>query len=732
MKARAKMFFQKWFSKKTPVAVQKTTLQKKTNSPENGCLLITNKNPILKITITAEEEARENFIVKVNGKNLYNGTFEKGYLKDGSTNLYNKGSKIHRTTKWFPVLPGQGQSLVLSGTAHNRSTWQFKAKDETIITDVGISQKYNVITDVMQDKTVSKVDIPENAEYARVFYANVEDNILDNRLQIEYGKILTHYVPFQENIITLPRLPKGAIITYKNGVWSLQETSDSVGSLLEGVVLSVGNIITVDPRICTIEEEVQPPSNEIIYTGSYGVRWSRNDSNPVCERIGDAKGLTFNALHNGEDLTPYENSFDRIYPWSDLKVCTVKVDKSGKRQIKYSSEPDFNRDGSDGNVMVEIPKFYSKRELIDDFEYLWISATEQEGYILDPSFQTEKGIIDKIYIGAYHSRMINKRIESVSNSYPLIKKSLKDLQEMAAQTNGIMQCDLLAILTIQRLYLVETAVLDSQAIFAGEVHLPYLLKDKSCSFYAAKSEPATNQIVITDSKVTRRFCVGDAVSILRNWEEYRNQPDTFQREITSIKEGEKDTLVVTFTGKPMDIVERETGLTCLPCKNGLTDHINYSSASVGALSGHISFKYRGIENLWGNVSILLENAYVQDSQLYVKYPTGETHKIDFPIPVQKVELSPQKFGEPTNMVVKQMGYDKNHPLMMFPSEIGGGASTSSYYCDSWYNLAEEGVVYILTYGGAWDNKAYAGVFNFRASFTDTKRIAFNGSRIMIR
>ncbi|NLZ82618.1 MAG: hypothetical protein GX915_03025 [Clostridiales bacterium] len=189
---------------------------------------------------------------------------------------------------------------------------------------------------------------------------------------------------------------------------------------------------------------------------------------------------------------------------------------------------------------------------------------------------------------------------------------------------------------------------------------------------------------------------------------------------------------IKFTESPLDITKGVTGITCIPSKNGETDKLFGVTGAVTSDSGQSSFKYRGIENLWGNVSILLDGAYVKNSELYINYPDNQTVKIDYMLPVQNIQLSPKKFGDPANMMVKKMGYDKNNPLIMFPSEIGNGALTSSYYCDSWYNLAKEDVTYILTYGGAWDNKGYAGLFNFRATFTKKEAIPFNGFRIMLR
>lgn len=700
-------------------------------SDTSGILII---KPVKKISIKAINGEAKDIELTIQNKNLYSGKYENGYLVDGKTAIYSKGSDKYRTTEWFPILAEQGKSLVLSGTAHNRSNWQFKTADGKIITDVGNLQKFKTENDVLQDKTFSKVDIPDNAVAARVYFANYNEDSaenLDNRMQIEYGKVPTSYEPWEQRKIKLPTIKKGISLNMEDGKWSYSNNPNKKLSELKALNLEVGDSLLISSNIKCEVQIIWNTDRDIKRTGVYGVRWKLTDANPVCERVGDAKGLHFNSIFEGKSLTPYENDFDYIYPWSDIKVCAVQVLSDGSRKITYSTEKGFSLDGSAGNIMVEIPKFYCKREIIGDYEYLWISPTKKSGFTVDPSFESSKGEIDHIYIGAYLSSIKDNKLVSVSQSYPLIKCSYNDLQKYLKNTPDFKECDLLSIMTVQKLYLVETAVFDSQSIFSGNVNMPYLLKDKSTSYYAVKSEKQANRIYVAKTGMTMKFHVGDAVSVLGSWNEYENTED-FQRQITYIKDLNNGNLEIGFTGKPIDIVERETGITCIPAINGETDNIASMSGAVTTHSGQSSFKYRGIENLWGNVSIILDGAYVKNSELYISYPNNKTKKIDYKLPIQNVQLSPKQFGNPGYMIVKRMGYDKNNPLIMFPSEIGNGALTSSYYCDAWYNLAKQDVSYILTYGGAWDNKGYAGVFNFRATFTKKDAVPFNGSRIMLR
>ena len=55
------------------------------------------------------------------------------------------------------------------------------------------------------------------------------------------------------------------------------------------------------------------------------------------------------------------NDFDNAYPFGAMRLCNLKLE-NGKKVITYEGEAGFDRTGVSGNVMVEIPKFYSCRE----------------------------------------------------------------------------------------------------------------------------------------------------------------------------------------------------------------------------------------------------------------------------------------------------------------------------------------------------------------------------------
>ena len=96
------------------------------------------------------------------------------------------------------------------------------------------------------------------------------------------------------------------------------------------------------------------------------MRWA-GISSTVCERLGDAVGLTANA-HEGSTQS-VRNDFDNIYSWSGIKTCNIDADGN---VLAYLGEPSFARDGTNGDVVVEIPKFYYKRVKTGIVEEIWI------------------------------------------------------------------------------------------------------------------------------------------------------------------------------------------------------------------------------------------------------------------------------------------------------------------------------------------------------------------------
>ncbi|MGI6533892.1 MAG: hypothetical protein ACOX23_04670 [Peptococcia bacterium] len=83
-------------------------------------------------------------------------------------------------------------------------------------------------------------------------------------------------------------------------------------------------------------------------------------------RLGDAEGKTAGA------------DFNDFAPWSGMKLCNVADDGT---ITAYIGDGGFKRDGSNGQVMVKIPKFYYKHTYDDERSSMnsgWLTGRPQD------------------------------------------------------------------------------------------------------------------------------------------------------------------------------------------------------------------------------------------------------------------------------------------------------------------------------------------------------------------
>lgn len=708
--------------------------------------------------------------VCITGKNLVKKDYRKGYLKNGTADLNYKNSPEHVTTKWFPVEP-EGRHLVVSGDAYNRAVWQFGLKDGSILTDIPSSKKYRLKASKLFGLTFPKTAIPKDAVRARLFFARKADEEtmpLGERLQVEYGLVPTSYEAYENEIISIPECEKGQKLLYYKESWYLVKTETELtedtdfDALLQQEdtrllknggkrpecgcsvflieKLADGSVTQfADGQVQGIYEKEPQDFDAVKRNGIYGVRHRLNDPVPVCERTGDAAGLHFNYMLESEPAAPYANDFDRIYPWSGMRRCAVSF-QDGCRRVIYEGEQGYRTDGSAGEVMVEIPKHYVRREIKDGQEEIAVSAVPAEGFSLDPSFLTEEGELEAVYVGAYFASELRRAEETVLGSRKdrqvSMYRTAEEFLRMARANPGFQELDLCAALTIQRLFVIESAMLDSKSVFEGNIYMPYMISDKMSTYYSLDNGECSNTIRLRDNSISRRFLAGNAVAVMNRWPDfYSEEFANVDRVVTGRELCGDGTVKISFSGKPVNLTAHETGLSGLPERTGGPDRIEYpTGAGTESLPeiGHDAFKYRGIENVWGGIWVVLDGCSVTDSRLTVEYPDGRSAEISYLLPVQNVELSSKQFGAPHEMCVKRMGFDPDNPLIALPEQIGDGAGTCTWYCDAWYSQAAPGTRYVITYGGAWDNMGYAGIFAFRASFTEEQKITFNGARLLNR
>lgn len=671
--------------------------------------------------------------LNIYSENLFNG-YEEGKITSNNRTLIK--NKTYRTCNWFPVDTEAGY-LTMYGS-FNMAIWQFADKNGKCILTYDASLTENGGYSFREQNNIaltnlpkSVVEIPTGASFARITYYNLntisESAEMENDIYITHGKGIMSDIASNMLTIKLPDLNDGEKIIYENKMWKL--FSSTREELLDLPVITVkeGNVLEMKGTLLGIME-LSYKGTIVDQEKKYGVRWNTEENNLVCERVGDSIGLHFNYMIGDKWANMFENDFDNIYPWSDIRLCSIAEND----KITYIDNNLNTSKNVFEDIYVEIPKFYVKREIVDQYEYIWISGNKKEGFEIDPAFMTKNGVQDHIYIAAYQSSLGDSgEIRSVSNAFPAINLSISELRVLTQEKNpNYGEMDMTTLMMLQRLFIVETGIKNSQALFSGITGLNFFNADEAqCAI-----ENAINSNSITISK-QRGFEIGDAVTVItkEEWDNFQNIEGSTQRTIKKVQKDGDGNYYIEFSGEPLNIKSGETYIYNIPRKTGDTDKISYCTGVVSdELTGKEAFKYRFIENLWGNGATLLDGAFVTGTTLSIQYPNGEIANINYNLPVQE-NLPGFANIIPSETIVKELGFDEENPYIMFPTVIGNGASFTDAFGDTYYlNGNTDSEEKFIAYGGAWDVKNYAGFFNYRIQLTVDSSAKENSSRMIYR
>lgn len=181
--------------------------------------------------------------------------------------------------------------------------------------------------------------------------------------------------------------------------------------------------------LALVEEAEQMLINGIKDYKTYTVRIDLNNSDPetACEYMDNAVGMS-----------PGYDGWKDTEIIKNIKPCVLN---NGEVQY-YLQKDDYTKkedgtasilDGTDGDVMVEIPKIGYR--LWNDENYQYVSITDdlnKEGYCYYAHSLNNTGDCDKIYYGAYYGYVNGNNLYSRSEISPTVKTSLINFRSYAA------------------------------------------------------------------------------------------------------------------------------------------------------------------------------------------------------------------------------------------------------------------------------------------------------------
>lgn len=435
----------------------------------------------------------------------------------------------------------------------------------------------------------------------------------------------------------------------------------------------VSGLVTVGIQVgvCTDAAEnpnVAPTPLVRTYAIVYGVFWDKSSS-PTLTRTNAAVGMVAAA---GVDSTPVTNDFDLAEIFGEITEVT---------------------DGA-GNVFVRLRKCYirktngttqtwqiSKIKWADDAYLPWCF------WNFDTSTE-----LDYVDVGKYVGSVSGGKLQSIAGVHPTIQKNIVEMRSYAqANGAGYQQLDIHIIDLLQTMFYIEFATLNSQSIMAG-----YTAGQYNAAHTATVAESGVNRIIVANATAAL-YEVGQAISVGTS---LGGNQVFYGRTITSITVYDGLNKAINFDGAAVNIaignILYNTGL-----KNGFSSSIAATSGSVSSNSdGKHGFKYRGIENIWGNCWQFVDGININEHQAWVCLDARNYASNLFASPyVQLGYINHNADGWVTGM-----GFDATYPFAVLPIAVGGSAVT---YFGDYYSRNTGQRIALL--GGIWYIGSAAGL-----------------------
>ena len=334
----------------------------------------------------------------------------------------------------------------------------------------------------------------------------------------------------------------------------------------------------------------------------YGIRRTLNASSTLLERLNDGIGLVANVP---TDDGAAQNDFDAVYPFSQIKECII--DATGR--VHYKGDPTYA--AAIGDWMVEVPLYYVKDVRTETTQDEYFSAFKLDGYRIPKDFIREDGTVcQKIYYGRFKTGKDGTADVSRPGLVPSNYRDLASFRTGArAKGAGWQEIGINYVKDfLHKLYKIEFANLNSQTVFGpGITSVRYTSIDT-----AVLAETAVNRFVTTTA-IAANFNVGNVVNIGTS---LGGNNVASMRVITAINALDASNSEIVFDGAAVNIAIGNI-IVMVAQKTGQTINLQKPSGKLSGISGRTSFKWRGIEDPFGNLYEWVDGVLINDNKGYI-------------------------------------------------------------------------------------------------------------------
>lgn len=388
-------------------------------------------------------------------------------------------------------------------------------------------------------------------------------------------------------------------------------------------------------------------ADSLILAGEYGAEWNQSEQvNSELERLGSAQGMTAGS------------AFDSIYPWGGMQRVNLADD--GTVNDVYG-DTDYVEDGSNGQVMVRIPKFwYRIEQTADGFKY-WVSPLPKPNYKIHPAFLRGGEIRDYIYVGAFEGTLYDDSAGAYAGGQDL--SSYDYSNDMLASVAGY------------------------QPISGESDHLD-ILEARQLGHNRGTGWWQQDYLARTAYQLLAYIEYADF-----------NMQSKISEGITNLDSGSGNHSQNTGHTSSLGNSSGEVVIDTL--ENGATGADETYACS-----------YRGIENPWGNLWIFADGVFVKDDGFYyqsdpAEWGTDESGYIHVP-------ATPLGTDEYVSGYVDDIFYDTELDWWFYGASVDG--SSSEELTDYLWSH-QPGETNILRSGGHWTTGSQAGL-SYLASLND--------------